>query len=310
MDRIHFSTVVSEKYIFKFMVMYQSLIHHYDNLHVYVLCLDEWSYQILNALKYEKSTLLKLEYIEDDDLRALSTQRMFHEYAWTLKPATLYYVMKNFSEADYFAHVDADLCFFSNPIAIFKENSNAKLFLTIHNYSRSFLSHTDGGVYNTGFVGCSSKPEAYKAVKWWRKKCIEACPLTIDKEKQIYGDQRYVEHWETIFGDVHIVQSKGANAAVWNIDDYSLTMRNGELYIGNDKLIFYHFSHFSIYDRKSFDLTNFHKLSDQVIKCVYEPYMILISQAIKAVHRVCPEFTGGYSPYYRRSGKHYYELKK
>jgi hypothetical protein len=310
MDRVHFSTVVSEKYIFKFMVMYQSLLHHYENFQIYTLCLDEWSYRILSTIKYEKITILRLEHIEDDDLRLVRSQRIFHEYAWTLKPSTLYYVMKNFSEADYFAHVDADLCFFSNPIVIFKENANAKLFLTKHHYSYSFSSHTDGGSYNTGFVGCSSKPEAYKAVEWWRKKCIEDCPLTINKEKQIYGDQRYVEHWETMFGDVHVVQSKGANVAVWNIDDYLISLSNGELYIGNDKLIFYHFSHFSIYDKKSFDLTNFHRLSDQVVELVYTPYIILISQAIQTVQRVYPEFTGGYSLHNRRSGRHFYQLNK
>ncbi|MBB6214807.1 hypothetical protein HNQ80_000892 [Anaerosolibacter carboniphilus] len=308
MDRIHFSTVVSCKYIFKFVVMYQSLIYHYDNFHIYVLCIDDWTFRILSAINFDKVTLLGLEDIENEDLKRVRKQRIFHEYAWTVKPAVLYYVMTNFPSALYFAHIDADLCFFSSPFDLFSENPNAKLFLTKHHYSHMFSNHIDGGIYNTGFVGCSSQPEAYQAIAWWRKKCIEDCPLKINKEKQIYGDQRYVEDWETLFGGVHVVQSKGANVAVWNIDSYGLSIRDEELYVNDDKLIFYHFSHFSIYDKRAFNLTNFHKLSDQVIQFIYTPYMILISKAIENIHRICPEFKDGYVSHHRRSGNQYHEI--
>ncbi len=42
------------------------------------------------------------------------SNRIFHEYCWTLKPIFLYYVINKYDNAKYYAHVDADLFFFSD----------------------------------------------------------------------------------------------------------------------------------------------------------------------------------------------------
>jgi hypothetical protein len=57
-----------------------------------------------------------------------------------------------------------------------------------------------------------------------------------------YGDQKYLENWPKRFDGVVVLKHKGANLAPWNVEDYSISLRNGQVMVDNDPVIFYHFS--------------------------------------------------------------------
>ncbi len=60
----------------------------------------------------------------------------------------------------------------------------------------------------------------------------------MNEEKKTYGDQRYVEKWPAQFEDVHVTESIGANAALWNIEQYDVSLRGGAVYVNDTPLIF------------------------------------------------------------------------
>ena len=295
MSKYHFSTVISNKYVFKAIVMHDSLTRHCSDFHIYMLCVEDEAFGILSDRHWENVTLIRPGDIEDGDLLRAKGNRTHLEYCWTLKPAILRYVMQVYPQAQYFAHLDADLCFFSNPIAIFNEDHNASLFLTDHRNSDKFLYTYDlTGRFNTGFVGCKNDPIGHAAIEWWKRRCLEWCYTDNKVEEKLFGDQRYVERWPTLFGNVHVVNNVGVNVAIWNIEKYQVSLRNGETYIDDSKLVFYHFSGFSMYNAREFNLSWFFQLPPPVVEYIYMPYVLLLSQGIEAIQSKYPGFSHGF----------------
>ncbi|MDQ2087560.1 putative nucleotide-diphospho-sugar transferase [Herbivorax sp. ANBcel31] len=296
MHKFHFTTIVSKSHLYKFTAMYTSLSMHCDRFKLYVLCADEIVYKILKTMRFEHVKLIKMREIENKRLLKAKKNRNFYAYCWTLKPCFLYHVMMNYHKARYFAHLDADLCFFDNPRRIFSENKNASLFLTHHRNSEDFLQFYDlTGIYNTGFVGCKNDDIAKKAVRQWKNKCIKYCPMKEDTIKKAFGDQRYVEDWPVNFPGVHIVKTAGANAAFWNISNYKVTLQNKKVFIDEHPLIFYHFSGLVMVDSTVYSICLNYSIDDEnVVNYIYVPYLKMLKSCIDKVKRKFPNFNEGF----------------
>lgn len=312
MSKFHFSTVVSETHLFKSIVMHNTLGYHCNDFHLFVLCGDANTYKILKSMHWKDTTLLQLHEVEDEDLLKAKSNRSYHEYCWTLKPAMLHYVLNKFPSAQYYAHLDADLCFFSSPELLFQEAPTAALYLTDHHNSQRFIHYYHvTGRYNTGFVGCSNYPIALEAIDWWRNRCIHKCAVEADTVNKTFGDQRYVEAWPTLFSNVHVVNTIGANAALWNIEEYKVSFRNGKVFVNEEPLIFYHFSGFTILSEKEFNLCWYYYIRDHnTVQLIYLPYMILLSEAIEKIRKAYPHFSKGFIHKSVVPNTHYYRLSQ
>ena len=244
MSKYHLSMILSESNLFKLIPMYVSLENCCSNFKLFILCMNDSVYNILNKIGFKNIILVQLKDIEEnnDDLAIAKSNRIFHEYCWTLKPIFLYYVINKYDNAKYYAHVDADLFFFSDIDYIFNENPDASIFLTDHRNSEEFKFYYElSGLYNTGFVGFKNNNEAKAAVRLWGERCLKKCTIEYDIVNKTFGDQRYVEEWPNIFKNVHIVNSIGANAALWNIKNYKVSKKNNIVYLDDSPLLFYHF---------------------------------------------------------------------
>ena len=296
MKTFHFTTVVSIGYIYKFLAMQESLERHCKNYHLFVICVDREVNRVLKMMPLKNITLLKASDFEEEILLVAKNNRSYHEYCWTLKPFILHHVMKVYKDAQYFAHIDADLFFFSDPEQIVNEDPLASLFLTDHNNSDKFLSsYETSGIYNTGFVCCKNNSIAFSAVDWWLDKCLEKCSLIANVEEGLYGDQKYVERWSKLFNNVHVVKTKGANVAQWNVEGFDVTEKAGKVYINNDKLIFYHFSGLSILNNKEFNLSTFYKIDENSVKFIYMPYIMSLTKQIETVDEIFPGYDGSFA---------------
>lgn len=296
MRDFHFSSVVSFKYLYKFLAMQESLEKHCGNYHLFTLCSDSTAYRILTKLPLKNITLLSISHLESDELSQAKQNRSYHEYCWTLKPYFLEYIMDAFKDTRYFAHLDADLYFYSEPEQIIAEAPSASLFLTDHNNSDNFLhSYETSGRFNTGFVCCKNDAEAYSAVLWWKKRCLERCPIVANVAEGVYGDQKYVEKWPLLFNNVHKVRTKGANVAQWNIQGFRVTCREGKVYVNDDRLIFYHFSGLSILSRNEYNLSTFFRVEENAKQLIYIPYILNLAKQVDFVANSVPDFQEGFA---------------
>lgn len=312
MDKFHFTTVLSESHLFKLIPMYVSLKLQCKNFKLYVLCANNSVFDILNKINFEDIVLITLAEVENLEkaLKKAKENRSFHEYCWTLKPALLYYVMNKYDEAQYYAHLDADLFFFSDVEELFNENPEATIFLTDHRNSDEFKKYYDlSGLYNTGFVGLRNCSIAKKAVLLWLYRCIKRCTAFYDEKNKTFGDQRHVEDWPKIFQNVHVVNSRGANAAFWNIKQYEVSKIDNNVFLNDEKLLFYHYSGLSIIGSKEFDLSYYYHIDDDnIVKYIYLPYVEILSKAIENLIIEFPWFNTGFTDKEYIPNKHNYIL--
>lgn len=309
MRKIRFTTIVSDMYLYKFIVLYETLKHHSHDFILHALFVDENSYNIAIALKLEYVQCQLVRKIEDDKLKLAKENRSKHEYAWTLKSFWLNKIIKKYNDCLYFAHIDSDIAFFKDPISIFNENTEASLYLTDHNNSKKFLyTYNLTGKYNTGFVGCKKNETSMNAVNWWYERCLNWCYKEQDTLNKLYGDQRHVEHWENLYDGVHIVESIGANVAIWNHENYSINIKNDKVFVDNEELIFYHYSGLNIFNSNEFLLTWFDYVEDKTIEYIYVPYLILLNNTINKIQSINSSFRGFASKNSYRGG-YYYMLK-
>ncbi|NLM76141.1 MAG: hypothetical protein GX187_08640 [Clostridiaceae bacterium] len=311
MKKYHFTTVVSQDHFFKFMALVSSLRHVSSNFTLFVLCAHDIVYHILNKIKVQDVVPVKLSDVESDELRRIKRQRHFHAYCWTLKPVFLCYVMERYPDCEYFAHLDADLFFFDTPDNIFNESPNSSLYLTHHRNSKDFLQYYKvTGIFNTGFVGCKNDETAFKAIEKWKYQCIEYCPIKEDRIRRLFGDQRYVESWPNEYEGVYVVQSYGANTAVWNIQNYEVSVRDNKVYINEYPLTFYHFSGLTLISRNEFNLNWYYKIEDErVMNYIYKPYIITLVNIMKEMEKHFPWFNAGFLSREYTPDTHYYKME-
>ena len=296
MSRYHFSTVVSQDHLFKLLAMIASLKSNCNDFKLYVLCAHDIVWHILRKINMSDIVPIMLSEVEDLTLQKAKGDRVFHAYCWTLKPVFLHYVMENYPECQYFAHLDADLFFFASPDNIFLENPAASLFLTHHRNSRDFLKYyAVTGVFNTGFVGCKNDAIALSAVYKWKNQCIAYCPIQEDSVRKLFGDQRYVESWPDEYPGVHIVRGLGVNTALWNIPNYTVSIMDGKIFVDDHPLIFYHFSGLTIISRNEFNLNWYYHIDDKmVLDFIYRPYVLTLANTMREMKTYFSWFNAGF----------------
>jgi hypothetical protein len=84
-----------------------------------------------------------------------------------------------------------------------------------------------------------NEPDGIAVIKWWRQRCIEWCHDYVDGDR--YADQGYLDSFSLQSSRVRAVGNIGANLAPWNIANYRIDVRDGEVMIDATPLVFFHF---------------------------------------------------------------------
>ena len=99
------------------------------------------------------------------------------------------------------------------------------------------------GVYNLGFLGMRRCEPIDRFLKWWQDRLYRYC--TMEPDKGIHVDQKWVDFLPLFFDRVHILKDPGYNAAYWNLHGRDLQVRDGKVEVNGRPLRFFHFSGFS-----------------------------------------------------------------
>lgn len=273
----YFCTLFNQFYLARGLTMIESLLEHCSNSQIFVFAFDEETFQYLQSLNNPKITPISLQEFEDEELLKVKKTRTIAEYCWTATSSTLLYVFNKF-KIPQCTYLDADLYFYHSPEIIIHEMPyNKSVLITEHRYTPQYDTSEKTGRFCVQFMTFKNNEEGLKALHWWREKCLEWCYARFEDGK--FGDQKYLDDWETRFPFVHILQNLGGGVAPWNIqqydleDDYFVLHDSGKSY----PLVFYHFHYVKFYN-EFLELGRF-KLSDEVIKQIYKPYIqILINK--------------------------------
>ena len=294
-----FCTLFYSNYLYRGLVLYQSLIDSYDDFTLYILSMDDVAYSLLDKMALKNVELIRYEEFENDDLRRVKSERSIAEFCWTCTAPLCEYVMAKNPDRPHVAYLDADMMFYRDPGPIYEELSDDSVLIVPHRHSTQYKAWKEtSGIYNVSVVIFRNDAIGKECLEWWRERCLEACRL--DPEQGLCGDQKYLDDWPTRFRNVVVLQNKGGGLAPWNISSYQLTRRNGSVFVESDELIFYHFHQLelaetSILTKRPVVAAAGYSLTSQHRAFVYVPYMRQLRRAIQRVHRVVPDFAEGYA---------------
>src|ERR1035438_3503963 len=106
--KLNFCTLFNSNYLSRGIVMYESLLKHCDNFHLYVFAFDDNCYRYLTSQKFEHLTAISLNEFENEELLRIKSTRTAIEYCWTCSVSSIYYSITHF-QLDNCTYVDADI---------------------------------------------------------------------------------------------------------------------------------------------------------------------------------------------------------
>lgn len=238
----YLTTYFDIHYLSRGLVLYDSLKKQKDKFQLYVLCLDQEVFEFLSihTNRYPEIITLSLEEIEvvDSELLASKSNRNKVEYYFTLSPCLPLFILKKYN-IPHICSMDVDLMFFSSLKPIFDKLDDYSIIITPHDFIPELKSSEIFGIYNVSFQIFKNDNEGVDCLESWRKNCINWCYDRLEYGK--FADQKYLDSWPKKFKKILADNVPGAGAAPWNIKKYKITSRNGEIFLNNDKLIFFHY---------------------------------------------------------------------
>jgi hypothetical protein len=241
--RLHYATYFDRHYLTRGLALHRSLLRHSPPFQLWVLCLDDETFRVLDRLKLAHVRLIPLAELEraDPALLAVKPTRTPVEYYWTCGPALLAYLLGLDPTSETLTYLDADLFFFGDPTPIYDELAGGSISLIEHRWAPPLGPNSrPKGVYNVGMLVFRRTAEALACLSRWREQCLEWCFDRIEPNR--FGDQKYLEEWPARYRGVTIVQQKGAGLAPWNVGRYRIGAAQGRVWVDADPLIFYHFN--------------------------------------------------------------------
>ncbi len=216
----HFATLYNRLFLPQGLALHISMERHIQDYVLWVLCIDDDTYDVLGRLDLPNVRRLKLSDLETPELLQVKLGRTIGEYCWTLTPFSPRFVFEADSTIERVTYIDADLWFRKNPKPLFDELDTAdkQVLITDHAYSPEYDQSTTSGQYCVQFI-TFNRNGGEQVRKWWENRCIEWCFARLEDGK--FGDQRYLEQWPKLFSEnVHILKNKELILAPWNAKRY------------------------------------------------------------------------------------------
>jgi hypothetical protein len=271
--------------------------------------MDEKAYEILSKLNLKHAKLIKTKDIETPEVVKIKKDRNKGEYSWTLKSVLMNYLFHKYKKLDHLFYLDGDIYFYDDIKLVYEDIGTKSIALAPHRFPRSMKGRTKRtGVFNAGVLYLKKDKTGLKALKRWKKQCIEWCYWRLEDGK--LGDQMYLDEWPKLYKNIHQFSHKGINLAPWNVDEYKLSRRNGNIFVDDQPLIFYHFHQFKVFTDYSIQESHGYQISKDAKNIIYGPYVDAVLDTIKKVKNIDPKFNEGLDKKEAQSGFKNYFIKK
>ena len=282
---LNFCTLFDKNYLTRGIALYTSLQTHCAAFSLYVLCLDDFTFHYLKQLNYPHLIPILLTELEDfdRDLFEAKSNRTLIEYYFTLSPCLPLFLFKKYPHLTWICSLDADIYFYSNPQFVFDAfHKNYSILITPHKFTTELLETgiEKYGIYNVSFQAFKKDEIGLKCLEKWRSDCLNWCKQAYDSENNRFADQKYLDTWTTDFPNkVMVLTDAVTGLAVWNINNYALSLTNNLLFSNGESVVFFHFHALNTYH------TQFNKqvrkrylvVENAILNnFIYEPYITKI----------------------------------
>jgi hypothetical protein len=232
--------------------LYNSLKEYNSDFELYILCLDDFTKDFFEKHKTDFPEVKTLQLVEieknDSQLAIAKSNRSRIEYYFTLSPCLPLYLLKKYN-LPHICSLDADILFLSSPKPLFDKLNDFSIVITPHKFSKEILHLSRYGTYNVSFQIFKKNETGLSCLQKWKKECIEFCGDEFDELNDRFADQKYLDKWITLYpNEVFVLNDNVSGLAPWNLNNYKIEKKETHYFSNDEKMIFYHFHHFKIFD--------------------------------------------------------------
>ena len=251
---VHYCTYFDRNYLPRGLVLYRSLKRHSQLFTLWVLCMDDETYDALDKLGEPMIRHIRLSDLEhgDEALLAAKADRSTIEYYFTCTPSLALYVLSIEPGIETITYLDADLKFFASPQVVFDELGSNSIGIVPHLFPPRLRSKEKYGRFNVGLVVFRNDATGRACLMRWRGQCLDWCYDRVEPDR--YADQKYLDSWPDLYETVRVLENPGAVMGPWNFMRYEIVAVDGHLLVDGQELIFYHFAGFRAIRSWLFDL--------------------------------------------------------
>lgn len=285
--------------------MLESLKKFQANARLYVFAFDQNCFEILKKINDPNIIPISLKEFEDPELLKVKSTRSRAEYCWTSTPSTIKYVFDKFHEPEC-TYLDADLLFLNSPELIFNElKENQSVIITPHFYTKEYDQSQERGKYCVQFMYFKNQADSYKVLNDWRNDCLEWCFAKVEDGK--FGDQKYLDYWESKYTCIHSLSIKQLCLAPWNIQQFKLEILNGDYWVhdyfsgSKFKPVFFHFHGVKLYLNQNWiPAPKSYRISKAFLISFYQPY-------VKMLFKIDQDLKNYFEPKYSSLNQYYFD---
>ena len=256
-------TLSDKNYLDRGIALYESIKKFPIDFRLFYLSLDGETYDVLNQVGDPRLIPLFIdeEFKDNKDFATLVANNTsvpiglsdeyyeknnlfpgYSDFHFALGSFFTQHIMEK-EESDEILYVDSDILFYCNPELIFNAVVGKSIGIIKHRHNE--VGCIAGG-YNVGIVYFRNNTTGRSCLDWWRG-------VVMNKGNPWFaeyggcGDQKYLELFESMFGDVKILDEDIGHAAPWNFslyryfEDETIIEWDGVM----QSLVFIHFSHFN-----------------------------------------------------------------
>jgi hypothetical protein len=278
----YFCTYFDSNFLAQGLTLYQSLMDHCGAFKLWVLCLDEKCFEVLEDAALQGLVPVPLEQLEafDPDLANCKSNRNLIEYYFTCTAAFTTYVISENRQVELITYLDADLYFFADPAPIYRELEGHSIGIIGHRFPDRMEKLNRYGIYNVAWVSFRKNDSGLSCLTDWRSNCIEWCYDRLEGDR--FADQKYLDKWPEQYEGVRVIEHKGANLAPWNVARFHIAA-NDSVTVDSQPLLFYHFhglkkvAYLPLFNTSLGD--NRAVLNRPLRKRVYIPYLLAMAES-------------------------------
>jgi len=277
-------TLFNSYYLDKGLALYESLVRTTNDLHLYILAMDDRCYDILCDLNYQEVIPICLKDFENEELLSVKPLRSVGEYCWTCTPWLIDYIMTRFSIV-YCTYVDADMFFYSDPSVIITEmkDKDASVQVVEHRFDSYSAKRSERkvGKYCVEFNTFKNDFNGRSLLNLWKYQCLNKCTIKEGKGRY-WGDQKYLDFWVEDYPFVISTEHIGLGLAPWNITTYDIIRNDNNTFFVSrygrrDILLCCHYESIFYIDKNLVDIHavgSWKKRKDYfIIEHLYMPYL-------------------------------------
>lgn len=274
-------TLFNSLYLDKGLVLYDSLKACAKDFELYVLCMDDKCYDILNDIDDEQLKPIRLDDFENSELLSVKKDRKLGEYFWTCSSWLISYILDNYHPQSC-SYIDADMYFYQDPSVLIEEmgKKSASVLIVGHRFHPLLFDERSRivGRYCVEFNTFKNEDSAKNVLDVWKRQVIERCSL--DGDGIHWGDQKYLDNWTEDYDSVLETSNLGAGVAPWNLSQYRLYSDKDSIVLKHDSgvvtpLVFYHFENIQYLDEHmvNANIECFKGTDLRLIKLLYCDYL-------------------------------------